>query len=784
MCGFCATILSAMIWPSLPQLSLVPLCILMAVVVIQRAPMLAGCLLALSWITMFYALLMDWDTGENTDAINVRGEIISLVHANGDWISMDIMLVDSILPHKLTRKLRLSWSKPPKVKVGQQWLFTIKPKSITGPLNEGGFNQQKYLLSKHVFAKGKVTAGLLLGDKKGVRDKLIEQLKPALAEYSSQDLLFALLVGDRSLMTSERWLQLRNTGTGHLFAISGLHLSVACFWIFLLSKTLLFHFLPTQGRRNNVIAMVLCAVTAIAYAYLAGFSVSTQRALIMLLAYISSWLLSRFSSSWERLLYALFMVLLLDPLSPLSASFWLSFMALTVILITIARFNPQRLEALETNVATNQPAVSSIAKVLRIKVANGCSGIQHWIVAFWAIQWRLALVLGLVQATFFAGTSIISIAINFLLVPWFSFVVLPVALLSLLIFIMAMLAGVAPESLNLFWLTQLTMEPVLMLLDMGSSIEFAWLDLSTQWIAAGLSAILGIWLCLQFRAMHWRFAFSVMSLPALILAYQAIFGVQHQQWKVHLLDVGQGMSAVIERNGRAIIYDTGARFGENFSYAERIILPFLKSKGITNIDYLVISHADNDHAGGVSVVMTAYPEAIVIADDKRWGTVNCRPKNIVWQTINLEIIGPLIPAKGNNGSCVIRLFKDNNSILLTGDIEHEAEQKLIHHKGIASSVMTAPHHGSRTSSSARFIDAVSPTLVLFPAGFNNRYGFPKKDVWARYDDLGIDTLVTGEQGQVSVVFQSDSTKIYTYRSDFAPFWYNKVFRFGEIKNPE
>ncbi|WP_237524181.1 DNA internalization-related competence protein ComEC/Rec2 [Shewanella sp. KX20019] len=746
--------------------------------------MLAGCLFALSWISMFYAFLMEWDTTKNADAINIKGEIISLVHANGDWISMDIMLVDSILPQKLTRKLRLSWSNPPTVRVGQQWLLTIKPKPITSPLNQGGFNQQKYLLSKHIFMKGKVTAGQLLSDNKGVRDKLIEQLKPVLAGYAAQDLLLALLVGDRSLMTSERWQQLRNTGTGHLFAISGLHLSVASLWIYLVSKVLLFNFLPTQGRRNGVIAMVLCAVAAIAYAYLAGFSVSTQRALIMLLAYISSWLFNRFSSSWERLLYALFMVLLLDPLSPLSASFWLSFTALAVILLTVSKFDPPRLKAVETNVASQQPAAVSVPQVLLKQAILGFRATLRWVVAFWAVQWRLAVVLGGVQAIFFAGTSIISIAVNLILVPWFSFIVLPISLLSLLIFIMAMLVGVDPELVDLFWLSQLTMEPVLMLLDIGSGIPFAWLGLSMQWIAVMISAVLGIWLCCQFRTMRWRLAFSVMTLPAVILALQTIFGIQQQQWKVHLLDVGQGLSAVIEQNGRAIIYDTGASFGENFSYADRIILPFLNSKGITKVDFLVISHADNDHAGGTSVIMEAFPEAIVISDDKRWGMVNCRPKKMLWQAINLEIIGPLIPAKGNNGSCVIRFASGDNSLLLTGDIEHGAEQKLIAHKRIASDVMTAPHHGSRTSSSDGFIKAVSPQLVLFPAGFNNRYGFPKKDIMRRYHDLGIATLVSGELGQVSVVFQPETINFYTYRSDFAPFWYNQVLRFGEMKNPE
>ena len=230
MGGFCATIISAMLWPSLPQLSILPLFIVLALELFRRAPVLAGGLIALSWLTTYQALLMSWDSRGNVDAITVRGEIISLVHSNGDWISMDIMLIDSILPPQLARKLRLSWSSPPNLEVGQQWSLTIKPKPITSLLNQGGFNQQRYLLSKHIVAKGKVINGELIAHDKGARAQLVHLLKPALEPFPSNDLLLALLVGDKSLITKQRWLALKHTGTGHLFAISGLHLSVACFW--------------------------------------------------------------------------------------------------------------------------------------------------------------------------------------------------------------------------------------------------------------------------------------------------------------------------------------------------------------------------------------------------------------------------------------------------------------------------------------------------------------------------------------------------------------------------
>lgn len=779
MCGFCATILSAMLWPLLPQLSMLPLFLVAALVLFRHTPVLAGMLIALSWITAFNALLTSTAVSEDGNPVTIKAEIIALVYSNRDWISVDVALIEPTFPSLLTSKLRLSWSKPPSLAVGQQWQLTIKPKPITSVVNQGSFNQQKSLLSKHILAKGNVLEAQLISTSPELRTQLIKQLTPALASFPSQDLLLALLVGDKQLMSQSRWLQLRRTGTGHLFAISGLHLSVACFWAYLLSSRVLFNFAAHQGRRNRIIAMICCSLIVIGYAYLAGFSVSTQRALIMLLTYFSTWIFRRYSSSWERLLYALFVVLLLDPFSPLSAGFWLSFMALVVILVSMSTWD----RTFEGNDASqvNEPVVEP-KQPLQLKFSQWRQTFVGWLWAFWAIQWRLALVLGVVQAVFFAGSSLISVLINLVLVPWFSFVVIPLSLLSLFLFVLVVLVGFHGDGAGIFWLADKTMEPVLWLLEHTSGLTFAWFALTEQSIAVLLYALLGVGLCCSFKLGYWRIACSVMLLPLLALCFQVSTDQQSPRWQVHMLDVGQGMSVVIESNRRAVVYDTGASFGD-FSYAERVVVPFLQHRGIKHVDYLVISHKDNDHAGGAQVVLNAYPDAQVIADDKL-AALTCRPKTFLWQTITIAIIAPKFASKGNNGSCVLRVSQHDQSILLTGDIEAKAELQLSTQANIASNIMSVPHHGSNTSSSLAFIQAASPQLVLIPAGFNNRYGFPKKAVLERYHQLGISVLTTGEQGQLSVTFEPESIEYDTYRSNIAPFWYNQIFRFGPSANPE
>lgn len=260
------------------------------------------------------------------------------------------------------------------------------------------------------------------------------------------------------------------------------------------------------------------------------------------------------------------------------------------------------------------------------------------------------------------------------------------------------------------------------------------------------------------------------------------------QWTLHLLDVGQGLAVVIEQDRRALIYDTGAAFGEDFSYSERVIIPFLSSKGLALVDYIVVSHGDNDHAGGAEVLSKAYPRANWITDVAHLEGMPCLPQQIQWQQLRLSFISPQTAKGGNNASCVLRIDDGVHSLLLSGDIEKETEAVLIEQalKGaeLKSQVLIAPHHGSRTSSTTAFIDAVAPELVLFPAGLNNRYGFPKPDVVARYQARNIEYFTTGREGQISVSFAAGRLEVKTYRRDLAPFWYNRLFRFGDLINPE
>ncbi|MGI2092024.1 DNA internalization-related competence protein ComEC/Rec2 [Shewanella oncorhynchi] len=768
MFGFSAILLSAMLWPSLPPVSCIPYLVVGALILHRKIPVCAGGLFAVAWLTGFCLGLSRQDLPVLQQPIQVRGEIISLVSRNSDWLSLDISLIKPNLILGPNAKLRLTWKDPPEVDVGQVWLFTLTPKSIASVLNQGGYNEQKQLISQHVVGKGRVIEAQLLAVSPSLRNDLISALTPELASLPQGDILLALLLGDKHLISQARWQALRQTGTGHLVAISGLHLSVVAAWVYACLLFGLSRLVSHQSRRNMTFALVAAGIGAAFYAYLAGFGVSTQRALVMILLLMLLSLLKRFSTAWERLLFALFVVLLLDPLACLSAGFWLSFCALGVILYTLV-IQPKEFTAVSTR---------------RTRVGAG-------LLQFWAIQWRLSLGLGLLQGALFGGVSLHSLWMNILAVPWFSFVVIPLAMAGFICWWVSTAFGFS--WLGLLRLSDWSLSPYSQLLDISQQLPAHWLALSDTILALGLSALIGgmLWRYVPKNKNYtsWLSLLSLLFIPALLFCITLWSPIQNNRWAMHLLDVGQGLAVVIEKNGRGLVYDTGAAFGDDFSYAERVILPFLKAKGIQEIDYIVISHSDNDHAGGAPVLIEAYPKALVITDVAGFSGQDCRPRLIQWQGLSLNLLSPPQVLAGNNGSCVIRIDDDRQSLLLTGDIEKQIETSLLSRTlsgeyELQSEVLVAPHHGSKTSSTEAFIDAVAPKLVLFPAGFANRWGFPKSTVVERYQQREIMGLTTGIEGQISVIFQQSEREVKTYRGDLAPFWYNSLFRFGDLINPE
>jgi len=752
-----------MLWPSLPPLLLLPAFALSGIILLRRQPIIAGALLAVVWISIYAQQLLTWEPLNAEQDLVVRGEIISLVSQNSDWLSMDIRLLRSNSSELLSKNLRITWKKAPKVQLGEIWEFEIKAKPITSVLNQGGYNQQRALLSRHIVGKGSVKDGRRLSISHSVRAKIITELMPHLKLLDGGDLILALLLGDKSLIDSQRWHSLRLTGSGHLVAISGLHLSVVAAWVFMGTFSLLSYCSPQLGRRNLLLSAMVSALICSMYAYLAGFALPTQRALVMLLLLLLLSTIKRFSSPWERLLTAMFLLLLFDPFSCLSAGFWLSFLALSIILLTISR---------------RQTSASNIDLE-----HSSWQGFKQKLTLFWSIQWRLSLGLGLLQALFFGGMSPYGLVFNFLFVPWFSLVVIPLSILSLVMWSIALVVGF--ELSVLFTIVDLSLAPLLYAFTVFKQLPAAWFPVSDKLILVLAMNFLGLWIITHSVKVKWKLVSAIFLVPALLTLWSRLVPMTHDQWRVHLLDVGQGLSVVIEKAGRAWVYDTGAAYGDNFSYAERVILPFLNFRGISDVDYLVLSHGDNDHAGGAGKLIEAFPSVKVVSDLAEFSDINCRPKEFNWYGLDIEILAPKFAHGGNDGSCVVSVSDRYHSLLLPGDIEMRGEWAMLN-EGLVlqSEVLIAPHHGSRTSSTDSFIENVDPELVLFPSGFNNRYGFPKQDVVNRYKLSGSELLISGKEGQISVIFKQGEREIKSYRSDLAPFWYNGLFRFGELADPE
>ncbi|MDU0355040.1 MBL fold metallo-hydrolase [Paraglaciecola aquimarina] len=249
------------------------------------------------------------------------------------------------------------------------------------------------------------------------------------------------------------------------------------------------------------------------------------------------------------------------------------------------------------------------------------------------------------------------------------------------------------------------------------------------------------------------------------------------EWQVNILDVGQGVSVLVIKNNRALVYDVGAKYPSGFNMADAVILPILKAKGIGHIDWLFISHGDNDHAGSLPFLTQGIAVNNLVTNTDR-----CQLGfSADWQELNLAVLWPQNPINysDNNGSCVMKISDGIHSVLLPGDIDKSIEQNLVELYGaqLKSTLLLAPHHGSNTSSTTPFIQTVDPEYVVFSQGFKNRWGFPKADVVTRYLNSGVrhaNLYSISQTGQVRFVFAgqySAKVDILTYRFDLYPYWY-------------
>ncbi|MCK9396284.1 MAG: DNA internalization-related competence protein ComEC/Rec2 [Methylobacter sp.] len=681
--------------------------------------------------------------------LQVVGAIADLPEQDEKRVRFDFIARDgvyaAIQPAQSPAKLRLSWYYPDQqIKAGQHWVFTVKLKRVHGAMNPGGFDYERWLFTEGIAATGYVRPApkpVLLGSDSAWssisvwRQRISDRLSNALADSPSLGLIKALTIGDGNGITQEQWEVFRKTGTTHLVVISGSHIGLIAGLVYFVALKL-WAWTGWLAWSPQKVAAVAALLVAVLYSGLAGFSVPTQRSVVMLSIAMTAIILQRNSRPFDTLAIAMFAVLIFDPLAVLAAGFWLSFLAVSVIVYAVSG----RL--------------------------GGFGYFQGAIKMHWAASVGLSPLLLL----FFQQVSLIAPLANLVAVPVISLLAVPLSLLAVIaMFISSALAG------KLFYFADHVLQGLWRLLAYLADIPSASINHAPPSYWALLFAVPGVLLLLAPAGIPARWLSMVMFLP---LVFTDVKRPETGDIDMTLLDVGQGLSAVVQTSHHLLVYDTGAKFSEQSDMGQSVLLPFLHSQDVAKIDRLIISHGDNDHIGGAASLMRGMPAEKVLTSVPRqlseYAPIECAAgQSWSWDEVKFTLLSPKQAfVSENDNSCVLKIESGHGTLLLTGDIEAAAESWLIETYGEAlkADVLVAPHHGSKTSSTAGFLQAVQPDYVLIPAGYRNQFGHPHKDVLARYRRVNAKWLSSADSGAITVNVKNNGFVVQGMRETKSKYW--------------
>ncbi len=695
------------------------------------------------------ALSPQLPSGLETQTVLVEGTVLDMPTRSASGILKLQLLVERIDAgfgwQEFNGRVRLGWYETRLLPgAGEHWQLAVRLKRPHGFANPGGFDYERWLFQQRIRATGYVREDVRNRKLAEARPSLITAIRTRLqqtmqhlqADKPGLAMIRALVIGDRSAISPADWSILRNTGTSHLMAISGLHISLVAGLVFWLVRGLW----ALTGRLAEVVparkAGALAAVAgALLYAMLAGFGIPSRRAVVMVTVVMLAVVFNRSSSLGPALCLAAIATLLLDPLSVLSAGWWLSFWAVTLIAY----------------------------------LATGRHGRQGFAARWVYMHVLLALGMLPVLLVFFQTASLIAPLANVIAVPWVGMLVVPLALLGSIVTFLHLATG---EFLLL--LAASLLESVWLWLDWLEAAPFSTWQQHQPSLWTLLPAVPGLALLLVPRGFPGRWLGLLLLLPLILV---------QPEWpgpgevRMTLLDVGQGLATVVQTRRHTLVYDAGPRFSEAFDAGAAVVVPFLRASGIYRIDTLVVSHGDNDHIGGVASLLSAYQVDRVLSSVPgklpQVAAKHCRRgQQWEWDGVVFRMLQPeTIPGQpGNNTSCVLKIdIQGVQGILLTGDIEREAETGLLREQpdALPAAVLVVPHHGSSTSSSPEFVSQVEPEVALFPAGYLNRYRFPKQAVVDRYDKSGTKWYQTGLVGAITVrlggVYREPEISLYRER---------------------
>ncbi len=695
--------------------------------------------------------------------IQLTGRVVGLPEAaaSGLRFVLDVARVDSP-GARLPQRLRLGWYAQgdealPHLSGGDCVRLGVRLFRPQGSLNPGGFDSEAWLLERGIRATGTVRdfkgqAGDCPGRARAVLDRGREWVRGHLArslrDFPYAGVITALAVGDQDAVPSGQWTLFRQTGTTHLFSVSGLHITLFAALIYAGTRWLWRRFpdlnlrLPAQRAG---IALGLLAATA--YTLLAGFGIPAQRTLFMLASAAAvSWLDRRTGPS-RMLAAALLAVVLLDPWAALAPGFWLSFAAVAALLWS-----------------------ASGAKIRQ-------AAWRTWLRSQWAVTLALIPLL----LALFHEVSLVSPLANAVAIPAISLLGVPLALL----------AGAVPWD-PLACLAHAVVWGVMWVLQVLAALPQPVLHGAAPAPAVLALGLLGMALLLLPRGFPARWLGLVLCLP---LIFPRLPGPAPGQAWLTLLDVGQGEAVLVRTASRSLLVDGGPQFFSGEDAGSRTVAPWLWSQGIRRLDGLVLTHDDLDHSGGVAALLASHQPTWFLTSlagvqrqelgatgqailASRPDAIPCRAgQGWTWDGVHFRVLHPPAHHYGldyadNDRSCVIHVQAGGHSALLTGDIERLAEMNLMERDALTQTdVLVVPHHGSKSSSTAAFLAAVGPRLALIPVGHRNRYGHPHSEVLSRYRQRGTTVLRTDRAGAVTVRLGGATLEAETARTSAARYWH-------------
>ncbi len=622
----------------------------------------------------------------------------------------------------------------PRVAAGERWQLTVRLRRPHGLMNPHGFDFELWLFERGLAATGAVRAA---GDNRrlGVdRSRGVERARQAVRDAIERrvpdapvsGLLAALAVGDQSAIDRSEWDLYRNTGVAHLMSISGLHVTmfawlaavvVGAVWRRSL-RACLWCPAPSAARVGGVLL-------AAGYALLAGWGVPAQRTVWMLATVVVLQVSGR-RWPWPWVLAsAAFVVVLLDPWAWLQPGFWLSFAA--VALLMFGPVSPRD----DDGPASGPPigVVATVGARLRRAVAQGLR-----------TQGVATIGLAPLSLVFFQQISLVGFAANLIAIPLITLVVTPLALVGIVFPAAWSLAAHVVDGLHglLAW--------------MAWTPAATWSVAVAPWWAQACGLLAGL---LAVAPLPWRArAFAVpLALPLLM---PVVDRPEDGRFEVVAIDVGQGSAVLVRTRTKLAIFDAGPVYARERDAGERVLLPLLRARGETRIDHLMLSHQDSDHVGGAAALIDALPVGVLwtsIPHDHplRQRGLPHRPceagASWQWDGVSFEVLHPTsattaAAAKPNARSCVLRVVDARGDVLLiTGDIEAPQEQALIASGApLRARTLIVAHHGSRTSTTPAWLDAVQPRYGVVQAGYRNRFGHPAAVVEQRLRDRGVQVL--------------------------------------------